>query len=1112
MCVEIGRKGKDGAILNDPRYGLRENVENVEKAREGLDSVATFPRQGALRDDHKHSHNIVNQSKMASKPIWRRTSRIYASFLESLTFSISRNAFSAFSTTGFEIQQDPPIEFNELQFDSEGTRIVRCWIDSTDPQVKKYYQMMYKSTCWEDIQRSLEGSPKNSLYMAMAWNTLKMVPNGMRASRELMETMVDRTLQVTASMNERDFASVWHSMARLNVVDSKLLESLTQRAIQDSQGTSFLKTFSPRHLMNVLYALAKIYRRAKIAQVLNASNEAFPMQNAFAEILIKESFRKLNQFNETDLASLSASMGILEISNPVQYNLLAYEVQADIHLIRFSEQNMVNVAFGLTTGGGLDLFEACPIFTQELLTERRLTGFSYRQLALIARCFSTAQKRRNGYRLLPLLRKLIHPIALPQLNSLELRSAVVALGCFKIDDRSIWETLLNHLKEHGFSEISNFDLTCVYYSMGVVRFYDREILDKIAMKILKDPETIQNFSRLGLSNCFFGIGSLKYINEPLISALCDAVDRKEILESFTPSQFANVVFSLGQIGYKHGRLIRSLVSTASNKFSKFPNRFLLHFAFGLSLDIFSGTASDLTSLFEELFTKTRLETYSNAELGMAICALSKLRPDIGHRWPSILEELLKHERLRSFALIDLVRIVRSIKDLQRPVPNLLQQTLLQMAPVALKELPNRSLLDFLFSLDHLDQGDWISDLEKYLRDTITENRLTQMRPSELSELLLSLSTLSAKLDLSLASLLETILERTIVHGMLRSVSSNALYFALSTLGHERRRNNVPVLSSLATECSKPRRLETYTEQMLSGIFYNLSILGALHGTAFQAFVKQIVSPERLGRYREHHILKIFKGLSIGKHPNQLVVNTLFNAFLHRAKDLSPMGVCCILFNLALLDCWKEPFVQPLLRCLSSSSDWSAFSMWDLGIVTYTLGRKQHRDMTIMELICQQLTKERLVEATDADLANFVQGFGHLKIDHEAATTALLSECLKHSRCMRYTNRQICAFLQSFAEWQMVEPSQLAGLIEPLKAPERCSEIGNYHAMTILNALVRLHLMEENVVGNLLKEITRSDDRIQHLEPQQLYQLSLFAHAASASDAVDRIQKHLNKIL
>ena len=989
---------------------------------------------------------------------------------------------------------DEPVGYSEIVLRDGAPQKHERMVDaSDDPQLMKYYQMLYKSTSWRDIHRIVSSSPADAMFVQMTWHALKTTPDGYSASRSAFEELVQRTIDVMDDLDDVGYATVWTAVARLSLLHPTLKARLAEKALGPTGDAAFLIRFLPRHLMNVLHSVARIHRVGKTRNLLSANGEAFAQESTLLKVLFRESFRRLNEMNEHDLSALSLSMSILGITDRNMYRQLGEEAEKDIHLKRFTNWELANVSFALTQGG-VDLWNEAPRIAREMLNPERHDDCPPRLLAIYLRCLSETKDRvRHARELMPLFRILLDEHVLSLMHSTAIRSTLVGLGYFGITNHAFWTNAATYLLRTDPSRFTVFDWTCMLYSMGLVRYHNQELLDKIATHLMQEPGAIITLRRMGLSNCFFAVGSLKYRNKTFVCALCNALIRdREKPRDLTPPQITNIMFSLAQIAFRHDTVVLYLLEKATESLSEFTNHTLVLFLFGLSLDMYHGDPAHIMAVVEEVFSDKRLQGYSNNEMGMALCALGKLQPPIGDRFPALLEEIQKERRCATYHTADLVRIVKAFVDLRHPIPSKIKECLLQCLE-KMDTLPNRSFLDFLHCLETMEGSEKMEKIETRLGEALTNARLDGFRTDELSECITAIANLSTIPQTSIpATLVEELLERVILLGSFSNLSGTALHFSLSALNRTERNQNRPLLYSLAVECSRLPRLKIYNAQQITGIFYNLALLQTLHRTAFDAFVEEMMKPERLGRYREHHVVKILKGLSIGKHKNELIAGTLLNAFLHPKVTLSSVNTACILLNLALLNCWKRPYVDLLMQQVSNEANLDHYGMWEVGVIAYVMGRMKHGDRSVLALLCEQLTTERLQDASDTDLCNLVYGLAYLRHKAEAAVMPLLSEVVKNSRCEGYSNRHLVRLMQSFAEWQIADPCQFAGLSEQMRKKERLQSMRSLQLLYVLKALARLQLFYGDIVDGILNELRQSPARLDDLTAYEMQELRFLA--------------------
>jgi len=81
------------------------------------------------------------------------------------------------------------------------------------------YQLIYQSTCWEDVQRALNNGANSAPYLELSWNILKQLPQRDLIPASFLDQMSSKTTSIVVDMDERCYASVWHALGRLQHVN-----------------------------------------------------------------------------------------------------------------------------------------------------------------------------------------------------------------------------------------------------------------------------------------------------------------------------------------------------------------------------------------------------------------------------------------------------------------------------------------------------------------------------------------------------------------------------------------------------------------------------------------------------------------------------------------------------------------------------------------------------------------------------------------------------------------------------------------------------------------------------------------------------------------------------
>lgn len=906
-------------------------------------------------------------------------------------------------------------------------------------------------------------------------------------------------------MNERCYASVWHALGRLQYVNFELIENLVERGMQDSSLSKFLESFSPRHLTNVLYSIARLHQLCRNRGGLNLLGEAFENEGRFLHGLIKELFRKLNELNEQDLSNLSLAMGLVNYKeSPGVYRELLNEVERKVHLYRFNDQDLANICYGLTHGGGLDLFQDCSYFISEVLDPDRSTGYPIKTAASLIRCFMMARIRHeNANRILPLFKSVCRIDSLHDLTPLEFRSVLIGLGLFRIQDQELWKSINQFiLSEEAVHRLTVFDLSVLLYSMGKVKYWDPTLVQQVVSRIIDQSES-ELLSKLAVANCFFGVGSLKYRNQQFLNILCKRASDPDLIENYSTVQISNFIFSLGQVRHKSPETVNQLLQKGVQILSKFSNNALTHLIFGLSMMGSNQGLENLVLIFQEALLTNRLGSYTNSELGMIIYALGVLQPNVGSQLNELVSEIQQSSRIEEFSMRDRLRIAISLRSLNHPIPAALSQDWILDCEID-DSTPHRLVIDWLETLFQLLSSP--SQALPKIKKIISNFEVQKLSDSEISELVISLGHLLQKMEK--LELLEPLLEDIVVHGFLHRLSGDALYLATSILRGSQSRNEA-LIRSLAMESSKHFRIPEYNEQVLTGLFYNLSVLQALDQAMFRRLVEELSSSERRSKYRENHVVKILKGLSLGRWKDEFLVRSVLNAFLTHELFLTSNAIAIILFNLVLLDCWGSPYIERLSDQIAKESTLERYTFWEIGMILYSYGRMMYVDQRVLELLKNELNKERVQTGSNLDLVNVVHGLSQLKVETPSVIFAVLSEVLKESRCVTYTDEELTKLIRCLCHWESIDPSQLAGLLNQLSGP-RMKGMKTERILVVLKALGRVRMSEGWLLGEMMMTLT-SSKRLGGFRMDQLYELDYLAGVNGSMEASERVKKRIKEL-
>lgn len=153
-------------------------------------------------------------------------------------------------------------------------------------------------------------------------------------------------------------------------------------------------------------------------------------------------------------------------------------------------------------------------------------------------------------------------------------------------------------------------LTIIFQGLAHLHYDDRHVMHELA-QLASHPWNLTRISPRGVATILISLCRMKQRNMPLIRAMVSRALTNDLLPEFNDLELCNVLFSLGQLGFKDDKCWKLLVEEASR-----AERLRMYTRVGLSNmlhGLATGSFNDLElldALARESAKESRLESYS----------------------------------------------------------------------------------------------------------------------------------------------------------------------------------------------------------------------------------------------------------------------------------------------------------------------------------------------------------------------------------------------------------------------------------------------------------------------------------------------------------------------
>lgn len=674
--------------------------------------------------------------------------------------------------------------------------------------VNRPYLLMQEKD-WEGIREALQGHESDPVWLETAWNQLKVIEN---VPEFFLKVMADHTIKAVDSLMPRNFAGIMHCCARMDYLDLDLLEVLAAHA----QRITDERAYSPRQLSTMLYAYGVMHRKATFMKKIKKASVLVPSQNSLVKFCTDQLMARQNELNQHDIAMMIYSLGLLEYDGDERfYRSLMEELQRPWHLDKFSQQDLVTIAYGLVKSKQVDLRKSCLTLFREILRPERIDQFNLQNMGMFLRCLinpAVSSMAREEINFLPLLEKLTSKKTLQFMGPLTLRTITLALGIFRVRDQEMWERLIDYImEEKWFSQVRPFDISIVLYSMGIAQYYRADALMSMCEHLMNSAPL--TFGPNGVSNVTFGLAQLRYKHQGLVGELVSHALEPGFLEKCTDLQLSNLAFSMGQIRARSETLP---LSEALGKFLIDSGQ-----AQSLTTNLYVNTAFGLTTaglneptvlqpLMEELLNEERVQSMTTSHISMAMFCLGSYGGPISTSLEPMICRLKEPHCLESFDIKDVARIIRALARLKVNDKLLAEKviSLLGRGHLKLSTIRCHALVDLLEAHSILDL--YAKGVSRNLvREAVREERVSLYNSFDLSRASSALAKVCVRKGLH--GTVEVLLDELIAKSRLNELQCEAICSVASCLAHfgqcDRRTANV--FAEEATHAERLLRLDHF---------------------------------------------------------------------------------------------------------------------------------------------------------------------------------------------------------------------------------------------------------------------------------------------------------------
>ncbi|GMH44090.1 hypothetical protein BSKO_12024 [Bryopsis sp. KO-2023] len=958
------------------------------------------------------------------------------------------------------------------------------------------YRRLMRMTEWEDLRDALKGRESDPVWLETAWNQLKVIgkdpkPDRLPEWQAFVQEMSEHTIRIAHDLQPRNHAGIIHSCAKLDHWNADLLQKLGESLLQESDQ----RAYSPRNLSNILYGLGVLRRRMTYNGELGHEEKLFPMEEEVVEACVSQMMSRLNELNQHDLSMFIYALGLMDYSGDDRfYQALMDEVQRPWHLEKFSDMDIITIAFGLTKAKRPHLVKACLGLFREAMQPERLKNFRPREMVLFLRCLMNPQvvpTARREIDFVPLMQRMISLNELDEMGVLTLRTVVLAMGIFRIRNLELWERVTDFLmKERWLDWVRAYDTTMVLYAMGVARYYRVSVLESICENLMKSAPF--NFGANGVSNVVFGLGQLRYKHKGVVSEIVKYATQPGFLEECRNLQVSNIAFSLGQIRSKTETLplgeVLAKHIVESGRMDGMSNHLLVNALFGLiNCGVVDPTL--MIPLLNEMMSEERVRTMTTAQISMAMFCVGAFSSPITASIEPMLARLRDEKCRASFDSKDVARVMRAlgrVKVQDREVPELIMG-LLGNDGVKVTQIKDAALVDLMEAMTMLDMHGK-GYVRVLVREAIRGERVARFTTSELSRAMQAVSRISIRRKFN--GVLEDMLEEILAIGRLKEMNCNALFTATVCLGSFKT-CNPQTLSQFAMEVTHSDRIPNYTSKNMAALFHNLAVLKPPERLVLKRLTDVLRLPGTVVELNPLEMMSILQGMYTSRWHDKLLLTTLFNHFLSEARlpTFSPNTIANVIYGMTLVPGWQEPWVSNILNEAVKPERVSCFGNWELGVIIYSVGRVGHNDARVVGILAKELLqKNRLETMSSLDLVNVAHGLAKVAFQDQEIVDALVGEVLSASRLEQHSNEELVRIANACSTWKPVDRRRLGGLIKKITSPENLDSLRSVQLLILFQALVRLRHSDKQVLNDVLSRLSHVD-RLVELRDKDLYTLS-----------------------
>eukprot|EP00803_Ostreobium_quekettii_P005495 evm.model.scf_1.19 EVM.evm.TU.scf_1.19 scf_1:341967-344278(-) len=253
-----------------------------------------------------------------------------------------------------------------------------------------------------------------------------------------------------------------------------------------------------------------------------------------------------------------------------------------------------------------------------------------------------------------LLEQLTKPESLGEMNEQQLSCTLYSMALLGCHGWRALAPLVSTVEQKG-PLISSHGLSNVIYSLGKLRFDDKELVTRVLARRLGESG-LETFSEQDVSNILHGLANMAIRDTHILEILCKDLQRKGRLAEFTEQGLSTVAFGLSQLKYHHGPTVRAIGAETARRAQSLGDRglaMLLHSLGSLQFD----DHAIVEDLMAEAALAKRVVRYKGQELAGLVRAMGSLRFEDDAIWATLLNECTSPKRLRRLSHQDLAGVL-----------------------------------------------------------------------------------------------------------------------------------------------------------------------------------------------------------------------------------------------------------------------------------------------------------------------------------------------------------------------------------------------------------------------------------------------------------------------